>query len=242
MNYWKEEELQFIGEACLTFTNKELGEAIGRSASAVSYQLLKMGVGRNLKHWKETELKWIRKNAFIGIAKLAVHFKVSTATIIGCLKNHGIVTGNNTKFKKGIVPFNKGKKVETWMRPELIEKMKRTSFKKGDLPHNTLHDGAISIRTDKTGKKYKYIRLKQAKWELYHRFLWMEAYGKIPQGSLIVFKDGNEMNCVLENLELITMKVNMERNTIHRYPEEVKGAIRIVSKLKRKINHYEEQH
>jgi hypothetical protein len=43
------------------------------------------------------------------------------------------------------------------------------------------------------------------------------------------------MNCVLENLELISDKDLMKKNTIQRFPEELVNTIKLVNKLKRKI-------
>ncbi len=81
-----------------------------------------------------------------------------------------------------------------------------------------MYDGAITIRYDvspKTGKRtpYKYIRLTKGKWDLYHRHLWKKHNGPIPAKHVIIFKDGNSLNCILENLDCITMAENARRNT-----------------------------
>jgi hypothetical protein len=52
----------------------------------------------------------------------------------------------------------------------------------------------------------------------------------------VVFKDGNQLNCIIENLECISNAELMQRNTIHRFPAELKSTIRLVNKLKRNIN------
>lgn len=64
----------------------------------------------------------------------------------------------------------------------------------------------------KQHEKYYYIRISKAKWVLYQRYLWEQKNGKIPKGMLIIFKDKNPLNCVLENLEMISRIENMERN------------------------------
>lgn len=238
---WTDQEKQFIAEACKTYTNAELGKAVGASGGAVSYQLLFMGINRGLKKWTAKEIKWVRANAHIGIVGLARHFHVANTQIIGMLKNHGIQTGNATRFVKGQVPANKGKRMETWLSAEQIAKIKQTSFKKGNRPHNTLYDGAIRTRNDNSGLAYQYIRLSKAKWELLHRHVWQQHYGPIPAGKVVAFKDGNQLNCKPENLTLLSLKENMQRNTIHRYPQEVVEVIKVVSKLKRKIKKYEKQ-
>jgi hypothetical protein len=65
---------------------------------------------------------------------------------------------------------------------------------------------------------------------------WQQHNGPVPQGKIVCFKDHNTLNCSIENLMLLSRAENMQRNTIHRYPDELKSTIRLVSKLKRKIN------
>lgn len=60
----------------------------------------------------------------------------------------------NSRFKKGNESFNKGKKLEDYLAECKIEKIKETSFKKGNKPHNTKPEGHQSIRTDKRGISY----------------------------------------------------------------------------------------
>ncbi len=139
-----------------------------------------------------------------------------------------------SQIKPGNVPHNKGKK----MSDELRAKVAHTWFQKGLLPHNTAKaDGEITIRKDNgTGIPYRYIRLSLGNWELLHRHIWRQHNGEIPDGHIVVFKDGDQSNCDISNLELITLKDNMRRNTIHRYPEELHTTIRLISKIK-KIAH-----
>lgn len=148
----------------------------------------------------------------------------------------------DSQIKSGNVPPNKGKKITEYMSAEAIERLKKTFFKKGQVPFNTLYNGAITVRriSEKRGAKpYKFIRINQGEWALYHQYVWEQKYGKIPKGMNVVFKDGNSLNCKIENLEMITDEELMQRNTIHRYPDEIKTSIRLLSKLNKKINHAE---
>ena len=125
------------------------------------------------------------------------------------------------------------------MTAQAIRKTKKTRFKKGDLPKNTKYDGAITIRhnhKERGERPYKFIRVKQGKWELLHRYNWVKAHGSIPKNMVVVFKNGDTMNCEIDNLEIITKKENMLRNTIQRYPDDLKNAIKKLSKLKKAIS------
>lgn len=143
----------------------------------------------------------------------------------------------DSQIKKGTIPPNKGKK----MSAELYEKAKGTFFKKGHLPRNTKYDGYISIRLDNHGRPYAHIRLSRGRFELLHRKIWMDANGPIPAGKILAFKNGDSTDIRLDNLQLITRKENMLRNSIQRYPEDLKSAIRTLGKLKKSIRNYEKQ-
>lgn len=140
--------------------------------------------------------------------------------------------------------MNKGLKQEEYMDPETIERTKATRFKKGNKPDNTKYDGAISVRHMDAGDHhipYKFIRISEGEWVLYHRHIWEKEHRAIPEGMILAFRDGDQMNCSLENLELITMEENMRRNSIMRYPEELRTSMRTLGKLKKKIKNATKQ-
>jgi hypothetical protein len=136
------------------------------------------------------------------------------------------------QFKPGHTPHNKGKQMDA----EIYEKVAPTMFKKGNKPYNTKPNGTINLRADKTGRFYQYIKIKDCQWELLQRHVWTQANGEIPTGSVVIFLDGNYLNCELSNLQVITRKENMARNTIQRYPAELQEVMKLTCKLKRKTN------
>lgn len=148
--------------------------------------------------------------------------------------------GRKHLIKKGNIPKNKGKKQVEYMTQEAIDKTKATRFKKGSTPPNRKSIGSESLRAD------GYIWIKTRKglnsWELKHRIIWIEQYGTIPEGYNIQFKDGNPLNCAIDNLYMINKSDQMNQNTIQRYPDEVKTAIRRVSKLTKIINEHGKEH
>jgi hypothetical protein len=113
------------------------------------------------------------------------------------------------RFPKGHVPQNKGKK----MPDEIRERVKHTWFKKGNLPKNTLYDNAITIRHDKNGHDYKYIRISKAKWVMLQVYNWEKIHGPIPKDKIIVAKDGNSLNCDPDNWMMVSRAEHLERNS-----------------------------
>lgn len=141
----------------------------------------------------------------------------------------------DSNFKAGHIPDNKGKKQYEYMTPEAIEKTKHTWFKKGHVPGNVLPNGSETLRTDKrSGKSYTLIKVKgNVKLVYKHIYLWEQHYKtKLPKGSNVIFRDGNNFNFEIENLQCITNAELMKRNSIHRYPTELKQQIRKLGKLK----------
>lgn len=174
-------------------------------------------------------LKAIYQQAKLRGLKKSEAFKASDAS---CRIQRGKQNANMRaqQFKPGHQSWNKGKKGLCFIGSKV------SHFKKGHLPANTKADGVVTIRKYGKGYQYKHIRVALGKWVLYQRYVWQQHNGQIPAGSIIVFKDGNSLNCDISNLECITKKENASRNTIHRYPKEVKELIYLTNTVQRLIN------
>ena len=104
-----------------------------------------------------------------------------------------------------------------------------------------------SIRIDPEG--YRRIKVREAVagkeptgygnsevWPMYNRWLWEKHKGPIPPKHHVIFKDGKRENCVIENLELLSMADNARRNKMWgRLPQELAEVIQLQGVLKRKI-------
>lgn len=143
----------------------------------------------------------------------------------------GYLGGKATQFKKGHEPANKGQK----MSKEVYDKVAHTMFKKGAVPPNTQPIGTIHQRKDTGGKMYQYIKLSDSNWQLLNRYTWEMHNGPIPEGMVVVYKDGNYLNNDINNLLMITKKENMARNTIQRYPNDLQQVMKLKCKLNKKI-------
>lgn len=177
------------------------------------------------------------------VKRLAKELGTTHGRIMRFLNKHQLVIPKHiveqrkkaNQKKPGNIPFNKGKKQTEYMSAEAIEKSKRTRFKKGQLPHNTKHNGAIVTRKDNNGIYYQYIRIKKGVWELLHRHVWQCENGPIPNNKIVVFKDGNQNNVELNNLELISKNENMLRNSKHHFPEEIIPTMALISELNNQL-------
>lgn len=159
----------------------------------------------------------IRNLAFNMKLKKSKEWVVETARARSKHPNFG---GQKTRFKKGIIPKNKGKKQHEYMSAEAIEKTIHTRFKDGHTPAN--HKPIGYERYSKDG----YLERKTDEPSVFkavHRIVWEQHHGKIKKGFNIQFKDGNKNNCDIDNLYIISRQEQLkEENSMYaRYPKDM---------------------
>lgn len=169
---------------------------------------------------------------FLGLKKSEAFLKSDLSGRITKLSELGKIY----RYKKGNIPANKGKK----MSKSQYEKCKKTMFKKGSIPANAYSNGEETTRKNKCGREYILIKVPGKRKLIFkHRHIWEQVHGKIPKGHIIIFKDGNTMNCVIENLECISKQENMLRNSKHDIPIEIIPTKLLINKINKKIQQHE---
>jgi hypothetical protein len=139
--------------------------------------------------------------------------------------------GRASQFQKGSVPFNKGRKGICYSGSV------PTQFKKGMKSRNWKPIGSERVSNGYAHRKVTDTGYPPRDWIALHILVWQEHTGQqLPKGHAVVFRDRNIKNLDPANLECITRAELMARNTIHRYPQPLKHAIRLVNKLQRTIN------
>lgn len=174
-------------------------------------------------------ISMVHNKAFNLGLKKTDEFKIELAK-----KNEG---GIKTRFTQKQTPWNLGVKGSTGLH----ENCKKGQFKKGQSPHNCKPIGFERVNVDgylerKTNNNYGN---KRSNYEMVHVILWQEHFGDVPQGSIVIFKNGIKTDIVIDNLELVTRAELMKRNTFHRLPSELKEVIRLHNKIKRRITKHE---
>ena len=156
---------------------------------------------------------------------------MTTKKLSSLLGRKKIKTGTTGCFRKGFIPWNKGKK--GYMGAN------KTSFKKGNKPKNWRAVGSERINDE----GYTLIKVSNKggmwkRWALKHRVVWEQHHKKkIPKGSVIIFVDGNKDNLSIDNLLCVTrneLKVLNRCRLISSVPELTKAGLN-VAKLKIKL-------
>lgn len=156
--------------------------------------------------YSQEEIEWLKEHTqgtsfkdlteeFNNRFKTTLKVKALQAT---CAR-HGLTNGINCQFKKGSVPFNKGKNLP-FKSDETKARSLSTCFKKGHCPHNTL-----SIGDEKKIKGYTYVKVDdeyrgRKNWKPKQQFIYEKEFGPIPEGWVVAFIDGNKQNFSFENL------------------------------------------
>jgi hypothetical protein len=144
------------------------------------------------------------------------------------VKNHGLVSGVDCRIQKGNIPINKGKK-KWWVGGE------ETQFKHGHKPHNHMPVGSEVVKAD----GYLWVKIAEPnKWRQKHILLWEEHNGSVPEGYVLIFGDGDQMNVELDNLVMVSrsqLAVLNHFDLIQRDVELTKAAL-VVADIKSKIS------
>ena len=168
---------------------------------------------------------------FLGLTKSAEYQKSADA----CRLRRGDNIGAAFRFEKGHVPANKGLR-----RPGFAPgRMRETQFKKGE------RRGVASrlykpIGTERIQDGYQQRKVNddlpvQRRWRAVHVLLWEATHGPVPRGHAIAFRNRDKRDIRLENLECISRRELMARNTVHNLPKPLVETIQLLGALNRQI-------
>lgn len=146
-------------------------------------------------------------------------------------KRRGWKSSHDGRFKPGQVSWNTG------LAGAGICKQNKGCFKKGQKPKNCKPIGSERI-CKKDGFILIKTRLGTHSYEHKHRVIWREAGKSVPPGHVLSFKDGNKLNCTLDNLEAVSRAEHINRNRlkIGEQPPETRDTIKAIAKLQTLIN------
>jgi hypothetical protein len=251
---WPPEDDAIVRALYPTTNTQALAERIGVTVDALLNRAHKLGITkRNPNAWTPEQTDALVRlypthtaediAQLIGRATESVQHKASK---LGLKKSREWVAerarqamrnpnhpGRNAGFQKGHATWNKGIKG--------LRLSPKTEWKKGQLPHTWRPIGSTRVTADGyLERKVSDTRVTRDDYVPVHHLVWrMHGNGPIPAGHALVFRDGNPRNLDINNLELITRAELMRRNTVHRYPEPVKQAIRAKASFSRQLNNIE---
>lgn len=140
------------------------------------------------------------------------------------------------RFGKGHVPANAGLR-----RPGYAPgRMRKTQFKKGELPHTWKPIGSERVNDGYLQRKVTDTGYSPRDWVPVHILIWQEAHGPVPPQHTVCFKDKDRTHIAVDNLELLSRQELMRRNSYHtNYPKEIGELIQLRGAIQRQINRRE---
>lgn len=204
------------------------------------------------KRWPQGMYEYIRDNSW-GVssqemadrvnAKFGTNFTAQRMKVFR--QKAGVRSGLTGWYQREHTPGNKGKTIDEYMSPETCAKVRASAFKKGHVPVNRMSIGSERITKD----KYRIVKVQNEgglwdRWKFVHRMTWEQANGPVPDGCCICFKDGNSLNCNLDNLVLIKrseLSTMIKKGYLSEDPETTMAGLAVVklmaaAKEKRKKN------
>lgn len=199
---WTQQEIDTLTRMYPNHYAREIADILGRGISSIHCKANALGLESSLEKIQRAGYETSKKPASIA-----------------------------TRFQKGSVPLNKGKKVS----PEVYSKIQPTMFKKGSTPVNHRDVGAERVNV------YGYIEIKVSEpntWRLKHRVMWEQVNGPIPMGYNVQFKNHNPLDCRIENLYLISKadQLAKENSFYAKYPKKIQEIIRLKGVVNRAIH------
>lgn len=125
--------------------------------------------------------------------------------VSGMLRELKLQTGTTNKFKKGNIPWHKGRG---------NKKIKGKGKGRGRIPKPI---GTESINN----AGYIIVKVGEKEWQFKHRLLYEKYNGKIPKDYIVIFGDKDKRNFNPDNLILISKKQQMTLNKYSLVKEDI---------------------
>ena len=168
----------------------------------------------------------------LGLHKTAAYL----ASPAACRLRRGDNVGAPYRFQKGHAPANKGLRRPGWSAGRMAETMFR---KGGERPHTWVPVGTVVIGHDGYRKRKVSDNRKLASrfnWRFVHVLVWEKKHGPVPRGHAVAFKNGDKADIHLRNLELVSRREMMRRNSVHRLPKALVQVVQLRGAIVRQIN------
>lgn len=117
--------------------------------------------------------------------------------------HHGLCNGINTRYKKGNVPYVKGKSPKEYMSPEGYKSFVKSL--KGKRSWKWKPEGSVYV--DSRG--YPQVKTENG-WRCVKNVLWEKHNGEIPKDSIVTMLDGDKTNVTIDNLALIKKSTSLK--------------------------------
>jgi hypothetical protein len=169
----------------------------------------------------------------LGLAKSAAYLASPHAYRF----RRGYHAGWEQRFQKGHMPANKGLRRPGWHRGRMRETQFKPGMRSGKAAQHYMPVGSTRLIDGYVYRKVSDVpNVPYAvNWKPAHHLLWTQANGPVPPGHALIFRNGDKFDIRLDNLQLITRRELMARNSVHTLPPALARTVQLLGALNRKI-------
>lgn len=224
-----DEMIKYLNDNFHTLTNKQLADGLGLKLTIVRTKCYELGMKRmELEYWTDEQVKFLKEHyKIMGDVEMAELFAQMYTKAKGWTKKHIEKKRRYLKLKRTEAEVQAIQQRNTDQGRFAINHWKRWVNRVTPIFERRMWEY-------ETGRRFMVIKLNEG-FVHYARWLWKQVYGPIPDGYVVRLKDGNPENVVLANLHLISRAENQSLNSYAKYPLELKQAIVLTNKLKKRI-------
>lgn len=227
---WEENDIQFLKDNYRSMTNQELADGLGIKLTTCRTKLYSLGLKRmELEYWTEEQVDFLKENyQVMGDTEIAEIFDHRYDKKKGWSKKHIEKKRRYLKLKRTMAERKRIKK----------RNVKLGYFK--DCPVNAWKtrgvtpEGEIKI-WQIAGSPTAVIKLDRG-FVHYNRWLFEQNYFTLPSDVLVVTKSGETIAKAPDDLKIIDRAEHARRNSLKRYPEELRPSVKLLRKLKASIH------
>lgn len=163
-------------------------------------------------------------------------WSITIEQVTGCIKRYKLNTGRTGYFHS-----ESNQKSKVWKKGEYALGCEKSWFKKGNVPWNHKPIGSERISVD----GYREIKVAEPNvFKLKHRVVYEAAHGSLSNDECICFRDGDPLNCDIDNLLLSNRRIHgiMNKSGMCKFVGEHKEVAMNIAKLqitrndRRKVN------
>lgn len=220
-------QVAFIKNNWNKMSNADMARKFNVNFSTFSGKLHKLGLFRmHFEYWTDEQTEFLKNNyQTIGDKELAILFN-------GLWEKEKRWSFKHIEKKRKYLGLHRSKKEIITIK---IRNTKRGCFQ-GMGTWKTRHAspvGTIKIWTWNNRWHAKVIKTEKG-FVMYSRWLYKQHFGSIPDGFVVGYRDMNNMNVTINNLELIT-RAEHQRRHITKYPEELRNLEKTLKQLNNTI-------
>lgn len=226
------DDLNFIRANWPTMTNPELATALGVKLTRLRNELHGMGLKRmEMEYWTLEQVDFLKSNyRQIGDMELAEYFEATWPKQKPWTKKH-------IEKKRNYLDLHRTDEelIKIHARNTKAGRFQICAVKRWAKSYQS-PIGDLRLWNKTEGGHFVVIKTAEG-WKHHNRWLWEQHHGKLTSDQLVVPKNGFQLLCELEDLEVINREEHAFRNSTRRakYSPEIKEIMKLTKALKKQI-------